>query len=173
MKRIKDILNLPVIALDTGKKIGRVADVVYQVNSKKLVALLVERATLLNSKQAVTIENVINIGNDTVTITSANNLHNPDTISDVYQALQEQRFDKQRLINYAGDQLGIIDDIVIDENSGMIVAMDISGGIISDLLYGQKRMELPDSFSLSKANCILRKGDEDEYMSDQLPNMRQ
>ncbi|QOR35697.1 PRC-barrel domain-containing protein [Clostridium sp. 'deep sea'] len=171
MKRIKDILNLPVIALDTGQKIGSVIDVIYSVSQRRLIGLLIEKVALINSKLVITPENIINIGNDTVTITSNNALYKPSSIPDVYQAMAEQGFNNQRLISRAGDELGIIDDLVIDENSGILVALDISGGIISDLIYGRKRIELPNSFSLSKSNCILQKGVKDESLLNDLSDM--
>lgn len=154
MKRQSDIIGLPVIALNTGNRIGRVNEVIYSVSERKVEAFAISKLKLTQKNLIIPFNEIISIGLDSVTITSEHTLRKLSECTQINILQDEIKFNQQRLINPTGEFLGIIKDVVFDEHSGALIALDISDGLINDFISGRIRMKLPAKITLSQANCI-------------------
>lgn len=154
MKRQSDLVGLPVIALDTGNKIGRINKMIYSVQARKIEALVISKLKLMHNNLIIPYSEIVSIGSDSVTITSEHVLKRLADCPEIKVLQDEVKFNQQRLINPTGDFLGIIKDVVFDTHSGALMALDISDGLINDFLSGRVRLELPAKITLSQANCI-------------------
>lgn len=136
----KSFIGMPVISLADGERKGTVHDVVYSAREGRLLYFTVPVSggffgggkTLL--LDAVDIKSV---GKDAITIANSDLLREQDrNVKQVAEDSGESIVGK-RLMTEDGDNLGSIDDVLIDPATFLIVAYQVSGGLWHDLMRGQ------------------------------------
>jgi uncharacterized protein YrrD len=144
MRKGKQIIGMPVIGLDSGVKIGIVQDLIYNSAQDKIEGLLLEKGTWLRDGKIIPYSNVCSIGHDAVIVQRSNAVEKASRVSEIKEFYrQNEGMLNVPVMTESGTDLGVVDDILIDEASGEITGYEISGGIIHDLVEG--RMKIPKS----------------------------
>jgi uncharacterized protein YrrD len=125
--RISEVVGLPIVSGENGERIGKVADVLMDPDSKQLVGLVVAGG-LLASEQVLPFSDVQTLGKDAVVARTASGLVNPKEWAG--RAIATRRTStlmKKPVITDAGRELGEVRDVVVDESNGAVDGLDIAG----------------------------------------------
>ena len=152
-----DVIGLPVITHDTGTKIEKVEDIVFDHISNQVIALTVDTGGWRKKARVLPWGGIHSIGNDAVVaknadvIVSAEDLLGEDRILELKNALTGKK-----LMTEDGHELGKVNGIYFNPNTGVIVGFEVSGGIFSDVMSGR---------SFVPAAEIVKFGDDRAFVS--------
>ncbi len=131
MRRIEEILKMPIITVQEGTRLGTVSGAELDMTEGR-VAYIRYRGEGRNPEGLIPWSAIRSIGGDTLTVTSA---------SEVLQSLRPQ--ERETLAEYVGDRpvvteggtrIGTVSSYAIDEETGRILSYHVEqGGLIARL----------------------------------------
>lgn len=168
LHRYSEVLNLPVICADNGRKAGSIKDILFDLDGREVKALLLEHTGLLPGKRVIFLDKLSNLGKDAAIIRST------DCVSVVKRKAfanlfgsGESFFDGdrgsligRRVYSKAGGELGIVKDVIFDISSGKIEAFEISDGVLQDIIQGRRllplfgKIELGEEFAIVDSEAV-------------------
>jgi uncharacterized protein YrrD len=156
LQRAHDIIGLPVISIDTGKRVGTVKDVLITFDWT-LMGILLDPKRWFASPRLIAWEHLVSLGPDAVTIADEDVLQNMDEHVDAASlASGEHKLKGLPVITVNGRQLGFLEDVYFEEKLGRkIEGLEISDGFISDLKEGRKRLPAPDEATIGDDAVIV------------------
>lgn len=157
MFRINDMIDLPLVDSTSLHRFCTIRDVLIDSRVRKVYALVCKERFFRRSIEAVLFSNVVDISQNSVKV-------NDRTFSISYRELsiKHRRFQSYQdilgrlVISGRGENLGIIRDILIDTNSGMIKAYELSEGYIDDLIRGRHIVDLECGHILDSSNLHIK-----------------
>ncbi len=170
LHRYSEVLNLPVICADSGKKAGVVKDILFDLENREVKALLLENAGLMPGKRLVLVKELLSLGDDAAIISDAGRVANMSRKG--FKAAFGDRGDLfggekgsllgRRVYSKTGGELGIVRDVIFDILSGKIEAFEISDGILQDIIQGRRLLPLFGRVELGEEVAIVEKEAVDE-----------
>lgn len=142
MEKYSEVLGLPVICLDNGKKVGTVKNIIFCPKKQKLLAFLLECKSYEFNKKIILPEDIINIGKGAVIILEESSL------KDLRKSQNREEFAEKgeviglRVFSKNGEEVGIVKDVLFDYKNGSIEGVEISDGLIQDLVKGRSVLPL-------------------------------
>ncbi|WP_258359933.1 PRC-barrel domain-containing protein [Moorella sulfitireducens] len=138
MPKGRELVGLPVISQDRGEELGRVQDLLYDEKTGLLKALVLADGTWLQQPRVISFEELQGRGPKIFTVTGAGAIGNE--LPEGFRRWQEIK--GLRLLNREGLELGLVEDLVVDLPSGRVRALEISTGLVNDLLEGRREIPL-------------------------------
>lgn len=160
LHRYSEVLNLPVICADSGKKAGVVKDIIFSLDNKIVMAFLLEHRGLSLNKKVVLIGKLLSLGSDAAIVNSS------DCVSDMNRTAYSEAFcDEGNLLGLKvyskeGGELGVVKDVIFDYKTGKIESFEISDGLIQDVMQGRKllplfgKVELGEEFAVVESEAV-------------------
>lgn len=138
MMKFKNVIGLPVVCVEDGKKVGRVGDIIFSPENKSVLAIILEKKGVELCRKAVAIEDVVSLGDDAVIVNDVS------CIKKVTRKEYIKNRELQGLHIYTkdGKELGIVKDILFDYRNATIEAFEISDGLIADIFTGRRILPL-------------------------------
>lgn len=138
MKKSRQLTGLRIVDLKYGKIIGKIDGVVFYPRHKKILGFRVNCGKWVKKHKALPVREIVSIGTDSITVRSDNALAEYGINPEFLEAEKE----KNRIFGLAvmantGEELGYIEDIIIDENKCTIEGYVLTDGIIDDILNGK------------------------------------
>ena len=162
--RINDIIDLPVVDNISTQRLCTIRDVIIDLRESKVYALVCKERFFRRSLEAVPFKHVTEISQSSITVTGRFKLISISELNLNHRRFQSYQSILGKLVlSSHGETLGIIRDILIDTNSGVIKAFELSEGYIDDFLGGRHIMELDCGHTLAGKNIILKERD-NQYM---------
>lgn len=155
MQKLRDLLGLPVLELDTGTRIGEVREVVLDVEMASVLAILIAGTNWFADSQGIMFHNLFSIGRDAVTIRNRDVVQQLDILKNQSCTYQGKDLLNKGIFTETGFNLGALVDIILDATTGEIKAYEISDGIITDLIHGRMLMPLPQAQVVGKDRLIV------------------
>ncbi len=144
MRKGREILGLPVIALAQAAKVGVVRDLVIDPSRRAIVALLLADTTRQKPSRQVSFDAVRRVGPHAVMI------EDESAVSELSEYPQQltlsegtSRLVGLQVITDTGRTVGTISDVAVDEGSGLIEEYLVSVGPFRDMISG--RLSIPAS----------------------------
>lgn len=151
LRRVTEIIGLPVINLNSGEKIGEVDDVIFIPISKEIKGVLVKN----KNKYFVPNHNIHKIGEDAIIINNRNALQKFNKTFGIGIKNGDQNIIGEKVITKSGSEKGMISDLVIDENKQILIGYELSEGIIQDLLEGRNILSIEQDLYFGEDTLIL------------------
>jgi len=159
MRRRGEVAGLPVVVVDSGRAVGRVKDVVFDLGQGRLSGFIVVSR---GSRAFLPFEQVHSLGASAVTI-GAEAVLVPSFPAPVGASPVGKS-----VLTREGQLLGTIDDVLFDPESGAVWGYQVTAGFISDFVEGKKAVVLteeivegPDSVVVGDAGDVREPGDPD------------
>lgn len=147
MRKGSDLLGKVIITYDTGEKIARVQDLIFDETSNRLLGLLVSEGGLLRQARVVPFSKLQAIGPSAVIVPSASAVTKARSVPEIRAILKRNNILKgTRILTVNGRDLGTIIDLYFDDQSGAIEGYEVSGGLFADAYSG--RSFVPASHAL-------------------------
>lgn len=157
LHRYSEVLNLPVISAANGKKAGVVKDVLFDTETREVKALLLEHRGMEIGKRLIFLKDILSLGADAVIIDSC------DSISVAGRAAYSKVFGKKgrilglRIYSKAGEDLGVVGDVIFDWVTGRVESFEVSDGIYQDVVKGRSLLPLFGKVEFSEESVLVDK----------------
>lgn len=157
LHRYSEVLNLPVVCANSGKKAGVIKDIIFCPENKEVSAFLLEHKGLEIKKKVLRLKDILSLGDDAVIINSA------DCIKSLGKASYSTEFKDEgnilgfRIFTRAGQELGIVKDVIFDWQTGRIEGFEISDGLLQDIMQGRKILPLFGKVEFGEENVLVEK----------------
>lgn len=165
LHRYSEVLNLPVICADNGKKAGVVKDILFDLENREVKALLLEHTGFMPGKRLVLVKELLSLGNDAAFISDAGHVANMSR--KVFKAVFSDRGDLfggekgsllgRRVYSKGGEELGIVKDVIFNIQSFKIEAFEISDGVLQDIIRGRRLLPLFGRVELGEEVAVVEK----------------
>lgn len=157
LHRYSEVLNLPVISADNGKMAGIVKDVLFNTETREVKAFLLEHKGLEIGKRLIFLKDVISLGNDAVIIDSCACISAPGRAAYTESFGKKGRILGLRIFSRAGENLGVVGDIIFDWMTGRVESVEVSDGIYQDVVKGRSILPLFGKVEFSEENVLVDK----------------
>lgn len=158
--RINDMIDLPVVDSMSVKRLCTIHDVIVDFRENRIYALICKERFLKRSLEAILFRNVLEISQNNIEVTCGTNLVNIRELKIKQRRYQSyQRILGKLVLNFRGETLGVVRDIIIDNNSGIIKAYELSEGYIDDLIRGRHIIEMNSGHTLTGKNVVIKEYD--------------
>ena len=153
MRRISEMIGLPVIAAGEGIQVGTVTEVVLDIDSATVFCLLL--AEVPDVSRGVLMTDIYRIGEDAVM------LRDEKCIGDMAPLLNQGGLYPTRgifgkdIITETGSNIGILTDMQFDPATGELIRYVVSDGILADWVCGRKMMPLPVAQMISDDTVLM------------------
>ncbi len=138
MRKGSDIVGKPIVAYDTGEKVGRVRDLIFDQERNYLVALLVQEKGFMSDARVLPLPGIQSIGMDAAIVSRADNIIPAKSDPQVAAILDRNNImNGTHIMTVSGQDLGKMVDLYFDETTGAIEGYEVSGGIFADAYSGR------------------------------------
>jgi uncharacterized protein YrrD len=162
LQRYSDVLNLPVICVDSGRKVGVVKDILFSPGEWQVKALLLEGRSVSVRKRVVFLSEVISLGCDAAIIESTKCVLWMDRVSFKKKFRDEGSLLGLRVFSKAGGELGVVKDVLFDYTTCKIEGFEISDGLLQDVIHGRRLLPLFGKVELGNEFAVVEKEAVDE-----------
>jgi uncharacterized protein YrrD len=151
MIRGRDIMRLPVVARDNGRKIGQVEDFIIDRNGTRVLGILVDEKGVFSSARVVAWPGILVLGLDVVIIDSETSVVKASEVPEIAEVL-ERGFVLvgNRVETTAGRELGEIENFYFNPTTGAVEGFELSGGRNAQAPSGQAFLPASPSFEAGK-----------------------
>mgnify|MGYP000968422843 CR=1 FL=1 len=155
LHRYGNVLNLPVICADSGKRAGTVKDLIFDSGKKEVMALLLESAGLFLKKKAVLLEELLDFRGDAAVISSKSCIKEID-IQDYFEVFPGIGcLIGIKVFSKSAGEIGTVSDVIFDAESGRIEGFEISDGLLQDIMQGRKMLPLVGKVEFGKDFAVV------------------
>lgn len=138
MKKSRKFLSMPIISLAEGLKIGSVRSLVVDPVKMEVAALIVDQRGWFREQKIIPFSKVKSIGSDAVTIDQTSNVQKPISLPELLKLLKERTNPiGNKVIAENGIEIGIVDEFYVDEATGKITGLEVSGKLLESLYKGK------------------------------------
>ncbi|KUO77750.1 MAG: hypothetical protein APF77_17825 [Clostridia bacterium BRH_c25] len=156
MFRINDIIDLPVVQSMSAQRLYTIRDVIIDMREIRVYALVCKERFLRRYLEAIPFRNVAAITQNSIAVVGKINQISLRELSMKHRRFQSYRNILGKMVlSSRGDTLGIVRDLLIDTDSGIINAYELSEGYIDDIIKGRHIIELDCGHTLSGKNIVL------------------
>jgi uncharacterized protein YrrD len=149
--RGKDILKRPVIARDTGEKVGQVEDLVIDRSGTRVLGMVVAGKMIFGSDKVVPWEAVRSVGLDSAVIDSKSSVIKASQAPEIAEVLKEGYvLLGNRLLTTGGRELGKIENVFFDPETGSVEGYELTGGTNKQRESGSAFLPAHPSFEAGK-----------------------
>lgn len=162
MQRYSEVIGLPVICFEDGKRVGNVKNIIFCPKRKKLLALLLEYSSYEITKRLVLIHDIQSIGSDAVVISDESVLRDARKSQNTIDFVDRGEVIGLKVYSRDGKDMGIIKDVVFDYKTGGIEGVEISDSLFQDIVKGRSVMPLIGNVEFGKEAVIVDKASVEE-----------
>ena len=138
MRKGSDIIGLNVVAFDTGEQFEKVIDLIFDRQANNLLALLTDESGWFSSANIIPFRDVKTIGPDAIIVSTKDVEIDAGQMPEIEEILNEEnKLRRVKLMTTDGRDLGQINDLYIDEQTGKVEGYEVSGGIFADAYSGR------------------------------------
>lgn len=146
-----DLVGRLVVSYDTGEKVTRVRDLIFDQDSDRLLGFLVDEGGWFRSAKVIPFESIKAIGVSAVVIPSRDSIVSASTAPRIQQLIKIDNILKgTRLMAVSGRDLGTIVDLYFDDRTGKVEGYEASGGLFADAYSGRSFVPAPQTLKIGE-----------------------
>jgi uncharacterized protein YrrD len=147
MRKVRDLVGLPVVELETGETVGEVRDVMF-TGEGTFHSLLLERGGLLSAARILGKGQIHSLGEDAVTVLNRAVIETFRDETGTVRGLLEGdvHLVGKDVLTQNGNLLGRVEDVYVDNELYTIVGYEVSEGFLTDLKEGRKVLRAHPDF---------------------------
>ncbi|PSB22878.1 hypothetical protein C7B76_02270 [filamentous cyanobacterium CCP2] len=138
MRKGSDAIGKEVVTYDTGKKIKRIQDLIFDQERNQLLGFLVEEKGLFRDAKVIPLSEVQAIGLNAIVVHSSASVVESHEIPAIQKILHHNNVLRgTRILTTEGLDLGGLVDLFFNEQSGQVEGYEVSGGMFADAYSGR------------------------------------
>lgn len=145
MRTAYELIGVPVIECKTGKRLGKVRDLLIDEDWHAR-GMMLDYKRLFSPGHYIPWADVTTFGDDALMLRSKDSIRKFEEAGDVSFLLGGKRRVKgMPLVTAEGVHLGRVEDVYFSKNmENMIVGFELSDGLLTDLREGRRRLPIPE-----------------------------
>lgn len=155
MERYSEVVGLPVICIEDGKRIGIVCDIIFCPKKKEVKALLLERKGCEISMKAILLRDIASLGKDAVIVKDCTRVTKMRKLKDEELFIDKGEVKGLRIFTKSGHDLGVVKDVLFDYKTGSIEGLEISDGLLQDIVQGRNILPLFGKVEFSEESILV------------------
>jgi Uncharacterized protein conserved in bacteria len=160
MKKSRQLIGIRIMDKKTGKLLGKIKNCIFYPDSVKIKGFVVDCGRWVKNEKVLLISNIYKIGKDMVIADCSKGLTNIDSIPDIKKFMNEkERISGLPVITSDGDEIGYIEDIIIDEHNFTIEGYVITDGIVEDITKGKAVIPSSQSMVFGEDAVLISSGE--------------
>jgi len=145
MLKGKNLIGMPVIVADSGAQIQRVEGIVLDCSETHVTALVVERDEHYRDARVLPLHHVQSFRDEDIAVSSEKVIHHVDQIPNIRRLLkQDSSSIGTRLITPDGTDVGTVNDVIFNEETGSIDCFESISESITDSFFNRPSLSLYD-----------------------------
>lgn len=164
MQRYSEVVGLPVICADDGKKLGIIKDVIFCPRTKSIEAFLMERKGCETGKKVVLLKDVLNLGRDAMIVNDCSCIRILKKAEYSNKFKDHGQITGLRVYSRAGEDFGVVKDVLFDHKTGAIEGVEVSDGLLQDIFRGRNILPLFGKVEFSSENILVDREAVEEMM---------
>ncbi|MBW4652704.1 MAG: PRC-barrel domain-containing protein [Kaiparowitsia implicata GSE-PSE-MK54-09C] len=149
MRKGSDLIGRVIIAYDTGEKLCRVLDLLFDDTANRLSGFLIDEGGLFRDARVIALEDVKAIGPDAIVVPAKSSVKGAKAHPEMRQILQKDNVLRgTHIMTTDGRDLGQMLDLFVDAETGLIEGYEVSGGLFADMYSGRSFVPAPDTISI-------------------------
>jgi uncharacterized protein YrrD len=165
MEKYSEVIGLPVICINDGKKIGNIKDVIFCTTDKDVKAFLLERKGCQISSKAIALKDVLSLGKDALIVSDCTCAKSLNKLKGTINFKNRTPIKGLKVYSRNGDELGIVGNILFDYKTGKIEGVEVSDGLLKDIVKGRNIVPLFGNVEFSEENILVEKEAVEEMMN--------
>lgn len=150
MKKSRKFISMPIVSLSEGLQIGTVRSLIVNPEKMEVAAITIDQRGWFREQKIIPYAKVRSVGNDAITIDQSSTVQRTVSLPEILKLIKERANPIGiRVLSEDGTVLGIIEEYYIDEETGRIVSLEISGKFLESLFKGK---------ALLSADCVRTMG---------------
>jgi uncharacterized protein YrrD len=151
MRKGSDVIGKVVVTYDTGLKIERISDLIFDQESNQILGFLVQEKGLFHDAKVIPLDEVLAIGADAVVVGSKESVSRAHEHPEIKAILRHNNVLKgTRILTTDGLDLGTLVDLFFDNQSGAVEGYESSGGLFSDVYSGRSFVPAPKTLKIGR-----------------------
>lgn len=155
LKKYSDVLGLPVISALDGMKIGTLKDVAFRRDNKGVVAFIIEKGSHAIKGNVILLRDVRSLGNDALIIGNTDCLLNYKTFKKTCEMQGKTQLRGFKIYTNEGNDIGIVQDIFFDYKTGKVEGVQVSDGLVQDILMGRNILPFFGKVEIGNNNILV------------------
>lgn len=151
MLKGSDVIGLPVVTFDSGEKIEKVGDVIFDHSANQVLAFLVDEGGWFSSARVVPFDSVQTVGPDAVIVPGKSVIVEARQVPAVARILECDNVLKgTKIMTTDGRDLGAMRDLYFDQETGRVEGFEVSGGLFADAYEGRSFVPAPHTLTIGE-----------------------
>lgn len=155
MEKYSEMIGLPVICVEDGKKIGIIKDVLFSTKNREVTGFLLDKKSYECHEKVIPMEDVRNVGKDALVIDHCRVVHKINKKDKLDPFCHRHPIKGLRIFTRSGQDLGVVNDVLFDAWSGKIEGVEVSDGILQDIYRGRKILPLFGKVEFAEENILV------------------
>ncbi len=151
MRKGSDVIGKVVVTYDTGLKIERIQDLIFDQDRNQILGFLVQEKGIFRDARVIPLEEVLAIGADAVVVSSKESVSEAHKHPEIKAILRHDNVLKgTKILTTDGLDLGTLVDLFFDNRSGAVAGYESSGGLFSDVYSGRSFVPAPKTLKIGR-----------------------
>lgn len=164
MKKSRKFISMPIVSLAEGMQIGSVRSLVVDPAKMEVAALIIDQRGWFREQKIIPYAKVKSIGSDAVTIDQSSNVQKPISLPELLKLIKERCNPVgTKVIAENGTVIGTVDEFYVDEATGKITGLEISGKLLESLYKGKAFLPV-DSICTIGSDIIVVTNDAESHL---------
>lgn len=162
MRESNKFIGLPVISLEDSLRVGIVRELVVDPVKKEISGLILEQKGWFKEQKIVPYNKVRNIGEDAITIEKSSSVEKPTNLPEIIDLIKNKTLiTGAKVVTEEGINIGNVEEFSIEERTGHIMELEITGTFIEGLMKGTARLSINQVKTIGKEIIIAAEKAED------------
>ena len=128
MYRVSQVIGKSVVSAETGDRLGSVSDALIEDGGRRIVGLVLESG-LLAKQHVMPFDNIQTLGGDAVLVRTDAGMVGPrEWRKSGVKATRSSELRGREVITAGGERLGMVSDLLVDEETGAFGAVEVAWG---------------------------------------------
>ncbi|MGI6777498.1 MAG: PRC-barrel domain-containing protein [Acetivibrionales bacterium] len=162
--KISEVIGLPVICIDSGKKIGTVEDLILNRGKSEVKALILERAGFEIRRKVILMKDIAYLGKDAVMVNTESCKTELRMVFNSSITEDKGEIRGLRVYSKSGEDLGEVKDVLFDSKTGTVEGVEVTEGLLQDIVQGRKILPLFGKVEFSEESMLVDREAVEEMM---------
>lgn len=165
IRKYSDVIGLPVICAKDGMKVGILKDVVFCRCNKGVLGFILEKDSHSLKGNVVLLQDVLSLGNDALIIDDTDSLLEYRKLKKTPEMMERIQLRGFKIYTQSGEDIGIVQDILFDYETGKVEGVQVSDGLVQDLLKGRSILPFVGKIEIGNENILIDNEAVEEMMT--------
>lgn len=155
MEKYSEVVGLPVICIDNGRKLGIVSNVIFCPKRKEVKGFELERKGCEIRRKVIFLRDIVNVGRDAVVVSDCTCITRMRKLNTNEELKDKGEVNGLRIYSKNGEDLGVVKDILFDCSTGSIEGLELSDGLLQDIVQGRNILPLFGKVEFSDESILV------------------